>query len=75
MILRYTVARDTCSRPLTSSTVSRPRLRKSWGDDAFSQPDFVLARQLLLSLRFEGFPDVEAERLASQMTVDLQEHQ
>jgi hypothetical protein len=52
-----------------------PRLRKSWGDDAFGQPDFVLARQLLLSLRFEGFPDVEAERLAAQMTVDLQEHQ
>ena len=51
-----------------------PRLRKSWGDDAFGQPDFGLHRQLLLSLRFEGFPDVEAERLAGQMTVDLQEH-
>jgi len=30
-----------------------PRLRKSWGEDALGQPDFVLARQLLLSLRFE----------------------
>jgi hypothetical protein len=35
----------------------------------------VLIRQLLLSLRFEGFPDVEAERLAAQMTLDLQERQ
>lgn len=52
-----------------------PRLRKSWADDAFDQPDFVLIRQLLLSLRFEGFPDVEAERLAAQMTLDLQERQ
>ena len=52
-----------------------PRLRKSWGDDALGQPDFGLHRQLLTSLRFEGFPDVEAERLAAQMAVDLQEDQ
>ena len=52
-----------------------PRLQKSWGDDAFGQPDFVLARQLLHSLRSEGFPHVEAERLATQMTLDVQEHQ
>jgi hypothetical protein len=51
-----------------------PRLRKSWGDDAFGQPDFDLGRQLLLSLRFEGFPEVETERLVAQMTIDLQEH-
>jgi hypothetical protein len=51
-----------------------PRLRKSWGDDAFGEPGFSLYRQLLLSFRFEGFPDVEAERLAAQMTGDLREH-
>jgi hypothetical protein len=38
------------------------------------EPDLSLYRQLLLSFRFEGFPDFEAERLAAQMTADLQEH-
>jgi hypothetical protein len=51
-----------------------PRFRKSWGDDAFGQPDFHLRRQLLLSLRSEGFPEVETERLAAQMTIDRHEH-
>ena len=48
-----------------------PRHRKSWGQDAFDQPDFNFNRQVLLSLRFEGFPDVEAERLAAEMGADL----
>jgi len=51
-----------------------PRHRKSWGEDAFEQPDFDLNRQILLSLRFEGFPDVEADRLAAQMAQDVRNY-
>jgi hypothetical protein len=47
------------------------RLRKSWGRDAFGEPDFDFKRQALLSLRFEGFPDAEAEQLAAKMETDL----
>jgi len=50
------------------------RLRVSWGPDAFQQPDFDLRRQILARLTFEGFPELEAERLADEVRADVQAH-
>jgi hypothetical protein len=50
----------------------RARHRVSWGLDAFEQPDFDLQRQVFERLRFEGFPDVEAERLAKEIRADVE---
>jgi hypothetical protein len=47
------------------------RYRTAWGLDAFQQPDFDLRRQILGRLRFEGFPEVEAGRLADEMSADV----
>jgi len=49
-----------------------PRHRVSWGPDAFDQPDFDVRQQIAGNLRFEGFPEPEAERLADQMRADIQ---
>jgi hypothetical protein len=50
------------------------RHRVSWGQDAMAQPDFDTRRHILGRLRFEGFPVVEAERLANEMQADLRRH-
>ena len=50
------------------------RHRVAWGKDAIQQPDFDLGRQILGRLRFEGFPETEAERLAEQMQADVESH-
>jgi hypothetical protein len=50
------------------------RHRVSWGPDAVQQPDFDLERQIIVRLRFEGFPETEAERLAEEMRADLRSH-
>jgi hypothetical protein len=47
------------------------RHRNSWGTDALQQPDFDLRLELVDTLRFEGFRESEAERLADQMRADL----
>jgi hypothetical protein len=47
------------------------RHRVSWGSDTFQQPDFDLRWQMLGRLRFEGFPEVEAARLADEMSADV----
>jgi hypothetical protein len=49
-----------------------PRQRVAWGSDAFQQPDLDLRLQILGRLRFEGFPEAEAERLADKMSADVQ---
>ena len=51
------------------------RHRVSWGQDAMGQPDFDTRRHILGCLRFEGFPEAEAERLAEEMQADLRRHQ
>ena len=50
------------------------RHRVSWGWDALQQPDFDLRGQMLGRLRFEGFPESEAERLSDTMQADVKDH-
>ena len=48
--------------------------RVSWGPDAFGEPDFDLRRQIFGRLRWEGFAEPEAERLADTIEADVKRH-
>jgi hypothetical protein len=50
----------------------KERFRSSWGPDALNQSDFDLRRQAKTKLRYEGFREAEAERLAERLATDVQ---